>query len=95
MTKKTVKAMVCWVPGGRSAPPPAGMRYSTIVFFDDEPKDGSTWSADFITTAVDDSHCSVVDFSYLVEEAPFENLTSGRTFKLYEGHRLAAEGRVL
>lgn len=31
----------------------------------------------------------------LVDEAPFENLKLGSTFKLYEGAKLVAEGKVI
>ena len=92
MTKTIVKARICWVPhkeGGRLAPPPAGTRYSPLVFFENVKEQSDTWSADFVCTDLDENHCSIVDFSYLFGDAPIQNLSTGNRFRLYEGPNLS------
>lgn len=98
MTKKIVKARVCWVPheeGGRLSPPPTGTRYCPLVFFENIKDQSDKWSADFVCTDLDENHCSIVDFSYLVRDAPIQNLRTGNRFKLYEGPKLVANGKIL
>jgi len=97
MAKKSVKAKICWIPmeqGGRSTPPPVGTRFCPLVIFENIEEKG-TWSADFICTEVDEQLCSIVEFGYLVENAPIQNLKKGNRFSLFEGPHLVAKGEVL
>ena len=98
MAKKSVRASICWIPyeeGGRSSPPPAGTRYCPLVYFVDVEEPSNTWSADFVCTESNENNCSIVDFSYLVDDAPIQNLDSGKRFSLYEGLNLVANGEIL
>lgn len=97
--EKVVKAQITWVAkenGGRNNPPALGTRYCPIVVFDtmDLSRD-KFWSADFICTEVDAKMNSIVDFAFLVEEAPTEFLTNGNKFKLFEGNKKVAFGVII
>lgn len=97
--KKLVKARITWLAyeeGGRKNPPPAGTRYCPIVIFSDmKNTHDELWSADFICTDVDDNNTSVVDFSFLAEDAPYEYLSIGNEFKLLEGNKKTAIGIII
>jgi len=43
---------------------------------------------------MDSNFISTIELSYLMDEAPFENLKIGNRFKLYEGAALVAEGKI-
>lgn len=36
-----------------------------------------------------------IELSYLGDEAPLENLKTGKNFRLYEGAKLVAEGKII
>lgn len=97
--KKMAKAMITWIRqenGGRKDPPEIGTRYCPIVVFDAmvQNKD-EFWSADFICTEVDEKMNSIVDFAFLVEDAPMELLVNGNKFNLFEGNKKVAFGVIL
>lgn len=85
--------------GGRSAPPDAGSRYSTLVRFSHETeeqrkKDG--WS--LIVELLEPANASRVQKCYvrfLSEDAPAEWLRPGARFALYEGSQKVADAVVL
>lgn len=97
--KKVVKAQITWVTQknrGRKNPPTPGTRYCPIVVFDAMAKNRNEfWSADFICTEVDTKMRSIVDFAFLVEDAPTEFLVDGNKFELYEGNKKVAFGVIL
>jgi hypothetical protein len=96
--KKTVTAEVKWIPkesGGRSVLPPTGGIYCPIIRFNDSSDSKGDWSAEIVCTGMDNNLISTVELSYLMDEAPFENFKLGNAFKLYEGAKLVAEGKVL
>lgn len=96
--KKIVIAEVKWISkdlGGRSVLPPTGERYCPIIRFNDIGNSRGDWSADILCTDMDENFTSFIELSYLMAEAPFENLTLGNTFRLYEGAILVAEGKVI
>ncbi|MDS0528053.1 hypothetical protein NNC19_20370 [Clostridium sp. SHJSY1] len=94
--KKTVIAEVKWIPkelGGRSVSPIGG-KYCPIIKFNDTCNSKGDWSAEILCTDMDENLNSIIELSYLMNEAPFENLKLGNTFKLYEGAKLVAEGKI-
>lgn len=97
--KKMVKAQITWITqenGGRKNQPIPGTRYCPIVIFDDmDQNKDEFWSADFICTKVDDKMNSIVDFTFLVENAPMSYLASGNKFKLFEGNKKVALGIII
>lgn len=96
--KKIVIAEVKWIPeelGGRSVLPPKGGKYCPIIRFNDTGNSRCDWSAEILCTGMDGNFISIIELSYLMDEAPFENLKLGNAFKLYEGAKLVAEGKVL
>lgn len=96
--KKTVIAEVKWIPtelGGRQGLAPKGGRYCPIIRFDGIPIDKDEWSAEIFCDDMDSNLCSIIELSYLFDEAPFENLKLGNSFKLYEGAKLVAEGKII
>ena len=95
--KKTVIAEVKWIPkelGGRSAPPIGG-KYCPIIRFNDTGNNGYEWSAEILCTEMDSNFVSIIELSYLMDEASFENLKLGNDFKLYEGALLVAKGKII
>ncbi len=97
--KKIVKAQITWITqenGGRKNPPVIGTRYCPIVVFDTMDKGkGEFWSADFICTEVNVKMNSIVDFAFLVEDAPTEYLVNGNKFELFEGNKKVAFGVII
>lgn len=89
--KKVVKAKIKWLTaeqGGRTTPLGFGFRYCPIVEFETQDKTGDTWSADIIWhSEIGTDLTTIADFSFFSEEAPFELLTPGSKFNLYEGSR--------
>lgn len=95
---KTKKAKIFWLAeedGGRKTPPLAGTRYCPIIQFESDKGEHELWSADFVTSHIDDDGSSIVDISYLADNAPVENLYSGNKFRLFEGNKLVATGEIL
>ncbi|MDR0861954.1 MAG: hypothetical protein LBN30_04155 [Oscillospiraceae bacterium] len=97
--RKWVKARIRWLTkeeGGRQHQILPGTRYGPLIFFKDYvyPR-GETWSSDIYTEKIDENNESVIRLSFLVEWAPFELMTVGREFGLYEGAQLVAEGVIL
>lgn len=97
--KKVVKAQITWITqenGGRNKPPLPGTQYCPIVIFDDmEQNKNEFWSADFICTEIDDKMNSIVDFTFLVEDAPMDYLVKGNKFELFEGNKKVASGKII
>jgi len=95
--KKWMIAEVNWVPvhlGGRKAAVPLGTRYCPIVVFKSLKPESVSWSAEIYTvTHIDDGN-SVIMMSYLFDEAPFELLVCGASFRLFEGSSLVATGVI-
>lgn len=95
--KKTVIAEVKWIPnelGGRLAPP-ISEKYCPIIHFEGVDNTNVTWSLEILCTESDDNLNSIVELTYLSENAPFENLKLGNKFKLYEGAKIVAEGKII
>lgn len=97
--KKVVKAQITWViqgNGGRKNPPTPGTRYCPIVVFDAMTQNRNEfWSADFICTEVDSEMNSIVDFTFLAENAPMDYLVKGNKFEIFEGNKKVAFGIVI
>lgn len=97
--KKVVKAQITWIThenGGRKNPPLPGTRYCPIVIFNAmDQKNDEFWSADFICTQVDTKMNSIVDFAFLVEDAPMGYLVKGNEFELFEGNKKVAFGIIV
>ena len=96
--KITVIAEVKWMSrefGGRSVLPPTGGKYCPIIRFDNISNSKDDWSAEIICNDIDRNLKSIIELSYLMDEAPFENLKLGNTFKLYEGIKLVAKGKIV
>ena len=95
--KKTAKARITWMPiedGGRKHILPVGMRYCPIIVFEAENSGETLWSAEVYNTSIE-GRLSYADVSYLVNEAPFDLLTVGNKFSLYEGQSVVAEGAII
>ena len=96
--KKRVHAYVQWIPfseGGRRSPIPLGMKYGPIIRFEEEINRIEEWSAEIYVIRNDSDNTSLIELSYLVSKAPFHNLSTGKTFELFEGNRLVAKGTIL
>lgn len=96
--KRIVIAEVKWISkelGGRSNLPPTCGKYCPIIRFDDIACSKSEWSAEILCTEMDHNLNSIIELTYLMDEAPFEKLKLGSTFKLYEGAKLVAEGKII
>lgn len=97
--KKVVKAQITWIAhenGGKKNPPVPGTRYCPIVVFDAMDKNKNEfWSADFICTEVDARMNSIVDFTFLVDDAPMSYLVKGNKFELFEGNKKVAFGIII
>jgi len=96
--KKTIIAKVKWIPkelGGRSVLPPIGGKYCPIIRFNDAGSSRCDWSAEILCTGMDSNFISIIELSYLSDEAPLENLKTGNDFRLYEGAILVAEGKII
>lgn len=96
--KKTVIAEVKWIPkelGGRSVLPPIGGKYCPIIRFNEKGNDSCDWSAEILCTDMDSNFVSIIELSYLMDEAPFDNLKLGNKFRLYEGAILVAVGIII
>lgn len=96
--KKVMLAEIRWVhasEGGKTHFPREWDRYTPLVEFENDVREaGTSWSSDMTFLEVNDEY-SVVEFSYLVDVAPYENIYPGHKFKLYEGHSLVASGVIL
>ena len=95
--KKVLIAEVKWIPkelGGRSVLPPIGGKYCPIIRFHEGETSKFYWSAEILCTDMDSNLISTIELSYLMDEAPFENLKIGNRFELYEGAVLVAEGKI-
>lgn len=97
--KKIVKAHITWTAyenGGRKNPPLAGTRYCPIVIFNNVKGNiGEFWSADFVCTEVDKNYSSIVEFTFLSEDAPMDYLVKGNEFELFEGNKKVASGVII
>ena len=97
--KKIVKAQITWIKyenGGRKNPPLAGTRYCPIVIFNKiKGETGEIWSADFICTEVDENLRSIVEFTFLSEDAPINCLVKRNQFELFEGNKKVASGVII
>jgi hypothetical protein len=97
-----MRAAINWLraqEGGRSAPPTGEgpTPYSTIVKLgglDDDWPPEQAWSLVVQKIAAPDEYTWDADVRFLAPGAPSEVLTPGRTFELYEGHRLVAKGTL-
>ena len=92
--KKTVKAQITWISysdGGRKHPPLAGTRYCPIVKFKNmKGKNGKYWSTDFVCSEVNKNHSTIVNFTFLSEYTPINNLVKGNQFRLFESNKKVA-----
>ncbi len=70
---------------------PTNTRYCPIIVFPGEKMDGC-WSAEILTSSVNDNNGSTIDISFLFPDAPFDLLKPGAEFELYEGNKLVAHG---
>ncbi|WP_139108769.1 hypothetical protein [Brevibacillus laterosporus] len=98
--KKVVKAKIRWLQaneGGRNTPISGyGWRYCPIVQFDSDQETDDVWSSDIVWYEEPDAElCVIPDFSFLVEEAPYELPRSKNKFRLYEGNKLVAVGEII
>ena len=101
--RKIVKAKIRWMPedeGGRKVITPVEIRYNPLIKFlgiKPRPHDDPivSWSADIYNLEIFDDRTSIASLSYLVDQAPFEFLEIGNSFKLYEGSRLVAYGAII
>ena len=99
MTKQ-VKAQICWIPpkdGGRQKPP-LGPSYSTIVRFDNDTSDWFKEAWSIVAECLgppDESLCIMADLRFLVDDAPTHLLSPGNSFKLFEGLKLVATGKII
>ena len=96
--KKSVRAKIQWIPreeGGRKNTFPIGVKYSPLIVFDAQKTDVVAWSAEiFVLDHIGDLS-SIIKLSYLSSEAPVSYLVSGNSFKLYEGAKMVASGKVM
>jgi hypothetical protein len=97
----TKEAILHWIPsneGGRKTPPvpSAGDRYYAVVEFDGYPPvyGGSGWSliVEFDQATYDIEHVKV---RFLSDFGPNELMVHGARFRLREGSRIVAEGRII
>lgn len=89
-----MEAHVFWIPfskGGREKHMLKNTRYCPIIVFPGEEMNG-TWSAEILTSSVNDDNESIIDISFLFPNAPFELLKPRAEFELYEGNKLVAKG---
>jgi hypothetical protein len=93
---KYVSVKVDWIPveeGGRSSLP-AGLKYSTVSRFKE---DGDNWQKqawsvvlEFERSPLEQGNPSYGKARFLVEDAPEDRLSPGRTFELFEGAKKVA-----
>ena len=96
--KKKVVAYLKWIPTeekGRKKPIAVGIRYNPLISFDDQFIGTSYWSADIYVKKQLDNCTSIIELSYLMDNAPSENLFVGSRFSLFEGVNLVAKGVVV
>lgn len=98
--KKIVKAKIRWLlaneDGRNTQISGYGWRYCPIIQFDSEKETDDVWSADIVWyEEPDDELCVIADFSFLVEDAPFELLRRNNRFRLYEGNKMVAVGEII
>ena len=92
-------AIVSWISpgkGGRQLPP-TGLRYSTLVHFeDDDHWPDQVWSLmlDF-QRSLHDGRYTVATIRFLSEAAPTHLLREGNRFELLEGRKRVAKGIVV
>jgi len=95
--KKNVRGILTWIPleeGGRKVAVSKGIRYCPIISFS-ENREPEEWSADIIIIETDGNKKSVVDLTFLLDNAPFELLQKDVAFRLFEGNKLVANGVVV
>ncbi len=73
--------------GGRNNISLKGTRYCPIIMIDDE--EGKKWSIDFVCP--DFSETDLIEFSFLVDDAPTEKIIIKKTYDLYEGNKKVAK----
>ena len=94
--KKWMNALVIWIPfeeGGRHNPIGYNAKYCPIIRFPGNKTVGD-WSAEIFVQHTNGNESAVI-ISYLVLEAPFELLTLGAKFELFEGSKKVATGIML
>lgn len=72
--------------GGRKKIPPKGTRYCPIIQLND--KERTKWSIEFICP--DFFKTDVIEFTFLVDNAPIEQIMINKTYNLYEGNKMVA-----
>lgn len=73
--------------GGRKKLPPKGTRYCPLLRLDTNDKE--SWSIDCICP--DFEQTDLIEFSFLVDEAPTEKIIIKKTYDLYEGNKKVAK----
>ena len=90
MMKTYFISQIEWVSfekGGRRVIPPKGIRYCPIIMIDG--KEREKWSIDFVCP--DFSETDLIEFSFLVDDAPTEKIKIEKTYDLYEGNKKVAK----
>lgn len=95
--KTVVDAKIQWVNSeyGQRFAVPSEAKYCPIIIFDNQPNDGFAWGAVILFKKRDSDGSCLTELTYLSESAPFERLTPGNTFTLFEGNKKVAHGIVL
>lgn len=78
--------------GGRRSVPPKGTRYCPLIRLCENER-CVEWSIDFICP--DFSETNLVDFSFLVKEAPINLVELDREYDVFEGAKKVAKIRVI
>jgi hypothetical protein len=95
--KNSSRVRVAWT-NQKGTTRPWGDRYITVAKF---PEDGASWPVDAWSVVLEfpagtaQQDMFEAKARFLLEDAPWERLSAGREFELYEGRRLAAKVSVL
>lgn len=86
--KKVFTANIKWKSyseGGRKAVPEMGTHYCPLIRFEDNSKE---WSLDFICPNFQET--SEIEFSFLVDSAPYDKIHINTSYMLFEGRKNVA-----
>jgi hypothetical protein len=94
------RAVIRWTTpeqNGRRSGPPPGPQYSAPAKFLAHADSWQVEAFDLIVDLVrqpDDPYCWLADVRFRIEDAPYDWLTDGADFELYEGKKCVARGRI-
>lgn len=93
--KRYFTSSIKWISyedGGRKKLPPKGIRYCPLLRINHN-DDFEDWSIDFICS--DYAKTDIIEFKFLVDDAPYELIEVSEEYDVYEGSKKVAQVKII